>query len=331
MAKRVSYIITDSNVTVNYDGQTHIVDRGSELSSRLIQALRDGKMDEIPNLVSTAKRVENFSEGNFVVRNGEILVNGVPAPKVLGDKIVKFANEGLPYRPLVKFAANLQANPSFRAVNELFTFLEKNDHPLTEEGNFIAYKRVRGDFKDIHSGTFDNSPGTEPSMPRNQVNEDAVQTCSYGLHVANWNYAHTQFASSDPLTDVMLEVEVNPADVVAIPIDYNNAKMRVCKYKVLGVVDKEHSSEVALRVVSPTPTNVASDDQENLEDTNYCEECWLKLQDDESYICRDCEYGEDHRCEYCDQFDCYGDCEEEEESEEEDEEDPYPFEDELEK
>jgi hypothetical protein len=31
--------------------------------------------------------------------------------------------------------------------------------------------------------------------------------------------------------------KVNPADVVAVPSDYNNAKMRVCKYEVINEVD----------------------------------------------------------------------------------------------
>jgi len=253
MSKKVNWLITDQNITVNYDGQTHIVSRTDALADRLIKAVKEQKMEEIPNLVSAAKRIETFSHGNFVVKDGQILVNGQVAPRVLGDKIVKFSNEGLPYQPLVRFAENLQKNPSYRAVNELFSFLEKNDHPLTDDGNFIAYKRVRSNFKDIHSGTMDNTVGTVVEMPRNQVNEDSQQTCSYGLHVANWNYAHTQFASSDPATDIMLEVEVNPADVVSIPVDYNQSKMRVCKYKVLGVIDREHSSDVSLRHTEPDP------------------------------------------------------------------------------
>jgi len=257
------------------------------------------------------------------------MVNGVAAPKVLGDKIIKFANEGLPYQPLVQFAANLQANPSYRAVNELFTFLEKNDHPITENGNFIAYKRVRKDFKDIHSGTFDNSPGTEPTMPRNQVNEDSAQVCSAGLHVANWTYAHTQFASSDPATDIMLEVEVNPSDVVSIPVDYNNAKMRVCKYKVLGVVDKEHSSEVALRVVNPAPIShepdgTEPDEEDEEEEIETCYECGIDLFFGEIDLCSDCQ-DEADRCSGCDELDCDGECEDDEEEE------PYPFADEIEK
>ena len=299
MSKKVNWMISEHNITVNYDGQTHIIPRTGALADRLIKAVKEQRLDDIPMLVSTAKRIETFSHGNFVVQDGRIFVNGVEAPTVLGNKIIKFSNEGLPYEPLVRFAERLQNNPSFRAVQELFTFLEKNDHPITENGCFIAYKRVRGSFKDIYSNTMDNSPGQVVTMPRNQVNEDSTQTCSYGLHVANWKYAHTQFASSDPTTDVMLEVEVDPADVVAIPTDYNNAKMRVCKYKVLGVVDKEHSSDTHLRVT-------ASDQDQD--------------QDKESE--------EDLRVDYEDSSESF-DEEESEGSSSEDSEDSYPWEDEL--
>jgi hypothetical protein len=309
MSKKVKgWQITENNVVVNYDGQTHIVSRADALADKLILALKEGRADDIPNLISTAKRIENFSKGAFVVQDGQILVNGIPAPPVLGNKIVKFSNEGLPFQPLVRFAENLQRNPSFRAVNELFQFLEKNDHPITETGKFIAYKRVRGTFKDIHSNTMDNSPGKLVEMSRNQVNEDSNQTCSYGLHVANWTYAHTQFASSDPATDVMLEVEVDPADVVSIPVDYNQSKMRVCKYKVLGVVDKEHSSEVALRVV----------DLDYHEEDDYEE----PSEDDEEDSCLECGEYTDPGYDLC--LTC-----EQDGVDAEEEEDRYPFEDEF--
>jgi hypothetical protein len=318
MSKKVSWQLTDQNITVNYDGQTHIVSRTDALAERLIKALKEKKEDEIPSLVSAAKRVELFSHGNFVVQDGRILVNGVEAPEVLSQKIIKFSNEGLPYQPLVKFAERLQLNPSFRAVQELFTFLEKNDHPITESGNFIAYKRVRGTFMDIHSNTMDNSPGTLVQMPRNQVNEDSNQTCSYGLHVANWDYAHNHFASSDSATDVMLEVEVDPADVVAIPVDYNNAKMRVCKYKVLGVVDKEHSSETQLRVTSTPVYNGEFVDEE----LDACTICGADCE--EGYdLCIDCEAEqEEESSSSSDDFDA-------DETDEENDGDTYPWEDEL--
>lgn len=263
MSKKVNWIIADQNITVNYDGQTHMLSRQDPNAGKLIQALKEKRFDDIPKLVSAAKRIETMSKGKFTVKDGQIWVEGTVVPHVLGRKIEEFANEGLPYEPLILFAKNLQANPSFRATQHLYEFLEKNNHPITENGNFIAYKKVRSNFKDIHSGTFDNSPGQVLEMPRNQVNEDPDQTCSYGLHVANWDYAHNHFGSSN---DIMLEVEVDPRDVVAIPVDYNQSKMRVCKYKVLGVVEQELSTP--LRVTNPSTvlTETEGDDWEEEEE-----------------------------------------------------------------
>ena len=262
MTKKINWLITDHNITVNYDGQTHIVPKSDSLAQKLIEAVKANKLDEIPNYISVAKRMEHSTKGKFTVQDGQILINGVLAPRVLSEKILKFSEEGLPYEPLIKFADNLQKNPSFRAVNELFQFLEKNDHPITENGNFIAYKKVRSDFLDAYSGTFDNSVGNTVEMPRNQVNEDSTQTCSHGLHVANWHYAHDMYSAG--ANSVMLEVEVNPADVVAVPIDYNNSKIRVCKYTVLSVVDCENSS--GLRITNTTQQSSDYEDDEDDED-----------------------------------------------------------------
>jgi hypothetical protein len=39
----------------------------------------------------------------------------------------------------------------------------------------------------------------------------------------------------------VLEVHVNPRDVVSIPDDHQDAKMRVCRYVVIGEVTAEHT------------------------------------------------------------------------------------------
>jgi hypothetical protein len=308
MSKEVSWLVTNENVTVRWEGQSHIVSRGTPLADDLIAALKDGRKDEIPELISVASRIKTFSKGNFVVDKGRVLINGVEAPRVLSDRIVQFSNEGLPFQPLLKFAENLQQNPSFRAVNELFQFLEKNNHPLTENGCFIAYKKVRSDFKDAYTGTFDNSVGETPSMPRNQVNEDPTQTCSDGLHVANWHYAANVYSAE---TDaIMIEVEVNPADVVAVPVDYDQAKMRCCKYKVLSVVTQPHNDNVALRVTSPSYT------EEEEEPCYYCGET-------DCTYCDECDSECGNNCD-CDRSEASLDDDDEEEEEE------YPYEDEIE-
>jgi hypothetical protein len=132
-----------------------------------------------------------------------------------------------------KFVDNLYENPSYRAVNSLYEFLEHGGIPINSNGNFLVYKKVRKDYKDIHSGKFDNSVGQECSMPRFMVDENPDNTCSHGLHVCSYEYL-PHFGGS---FDRVVICEVNPKDVVAIPKDYNNTKMRVCKYKVIGELD----------------------------------------------------------------------------------------------
>ena len=124
-------------------------------------------------------------------------------------------------------------NPSKRAVDELYGFLEKNDLPITPDGQFLAYKKVRHDFKDCHTGTMDNSPGQVVSMERNQVCEDKDLTCSYGLHFCGMSYLR-HFGG-----DKTVIVKINPRDVVSIPSDYNEAKGRACRYEVIAEMEGE--------------------------------------------------------------------------------------------
>jgi len=280
---KISYLITDNNITVNYDGETHIVQRTDALSDRLIKALKDNKLGEIPKLISTAKRIETFSKGAFVVKDGRVMINGVAAPEFLSNKIVKFSNEGLPFQPLLKFAEKLLQNPSFLAVNELYQFLVKNDHPITQNGDLIGFKKVRADFTDFYTGTVDNHPGETPEMPRNQVDENANSHCSHGYHVGNWRYCHDFHSGKG----IMLEVEVNPADVVSVPNDLHE-KIRVCKYTVLGVIANPHDEANAnLRVVDREQF-----DQDLEEDVaGVCNECGADVYDDND-LCEECEFWE---------------------------------------
>lgn len=159
--------------------------------------------------------------------HGRLVERVVKALEKKGDLSKKFIS-------LVAFAKRLSKNPSHRAVNELFDFLEASDIKILADGKVRCFKKVRSTFKDIHSNTMDNSVGTTVSVPRNQVDEDSDTTCSYGLHVCSKSYL-PHFGSAGE--DVILEVHVDPADFVAIPRDYNNAKARVCSYYVAGVVD----------------------------------------------------------------------------------------------
>ncbi len=234
---KVATMITKNSATVNFNGESYTVYKEDPVYAKVVLAIREGRKDDLPSLVSKPKLIEKGSNGVFTVREGQVYVEGNRVEPALGRQILDFMNEGLPFQPLVNFWKRLQKNPSERAVNSLYKFLEQNRHPITEEGKFIAYKKVRrhedGVLRDIHTGTYVNDPGTVCEMPRDQVDDDPTRTCSNGLHVSNWDYASNVFGTS---SDVMLECEVDPEFVVAIPNDYNESKMRVCAYKVRTVV-----------------------------------------------------------------------------------------------
>jgi hypothetical protein len=265
----INWLATDSTITVNIDGQTYMLGRHEALADKLLDALKNKRHEEVPDLVSTAKRIELFSEGHFVVQDGDILVDGEVCDGLLGQRIKEFSDRNLDYKPLVAFARNVRKNPSERAITDLYAFLEQNKHPITEEGYFVAYKKVRSDFKDIHTGRMDNSVGKKVSMPRAEVNDDPNQTCSRGLHCAAWEYASKHYGSSN---DTLLEVHVNPKDVVAIPNDYNQQKMRVSSYVVKSVVDAPFK-ETLLRGHEDAISKSCADCEETCGTDYVCDDC----------------------------------------------------------
>lgn len=138
---------------------------------------------------------------------------------------------------LLRFAEKLAQNPSPRVFEEAFDFIKAMDIDITDEGDLICFKKVREDYTDCFTGTFDNSPSNpEPVwVPRNQVDDDSSRTCSKGLHVCSRAYLG-HFGGVK-----VVSCKVDPKNIVSVPEDYYSvtlggevkAKMRVCEYKVL--------------------------------------------------------------------------------------------------
>jgi len=231
----MNYIILPQSLILNHAGKTTTINRADGRYDKVIEKIREGKLDEIIPLLSIA---DTLSERGFQVVDGIVHVDGDALPESLSARVLDFFNNNLPFEPLLKFWAKLKNNPSFNSRQMLFKFLEHNGHPITTEGNFIAYRAVRNDFLDKHTGKMDNSVGNVVEIDRSKVDDNPNNVCSHGLHVATMSYAST-FGSGD---DKLLDVEVSPADVVAVPTDYNGTKMRVCRFKVVaesqGIIQK---------------------------------------------------------------------------------------------
>jgi acyl carrier protein len=190
-------------------------------------------------LINPAKTVEiAVAETNEITyEHGFIWYRGVQVNNYCVDKILALKRDGANVSMFEKFLVNLYANPNKEVIPYLYEFLEYGGQPITQNGTFLALKRVRSDYRDIHSGRFDNSPGQTVTEDRSVVNSDRNTTCARGLHFCSWEYL-SHFGSSERDSDRVVIVEINPADVVMIPSDYNNTKARCCKYKVLYDIGK---------------------------------------------------------------------------------------------
>lgn len=137
--------------------------------------------------------------------------------------------------PVLNFVENLLKNPARSSVNELYNFLEVCSLPITSDGCFLAYKKVRYNYHDIHSGEFNNSVGEVLKMQRWEVDDNREKTCSTGFHCCSYEYL-SHFGSTSKDSHRIVIVKVNPKDVVSVPADYANQKMRVSEYTVVDEI-----------------------------------------------------------------------------------------------
>lgn len=225
----------DNTLSFWVDGETYSVALDHPNLDEIKECVKNEDEEGLKALLDVGKAISLASDGKVVVENGCVMYNGEEIRNSLTKRILQLMRADLPVEPLCKFLENLYENPSMASLDCLYDFLEKNEgHPITEDGHFLAYRVVRPDFKDKYSGTIDNSVGSTPNIPRNQVDNDRSKGCSKGLHVGNLEYVR----SYGSVNDKFLLIKVNPRDVVSVPTDCNFQKMRVCEYHVVSEHDR---------------------------------------------------------------------------------------------
>lgn len=245
----VNFIVRPGAITICLGADVKTIPESAPEYSSAVSAAKSGDKQALVALLRPADGVKNSIEGypNFSFDGATVKYKGDNLPQALANRMLAMIKQGFSVTPLVEFYKNLEQNPSYRAVQELFGFLDACNLPITDDGHFLAYKRIRADFKDCYTGTIDNSVGAVVEVPRNKVDEDSRRTCSYGLHVCSQAYL------SHYTGEVIVECKVNPRDVVAVPADYNDSKMRVCRYEVLSVVEEGGITPLFKATKEPTP------------------------------------------------------------------------------
>ena len=232
----IRWHLTKNSVIVTFGTEPKPFDRESDVGKKIIDCIKNNKLEDIPSLIDVKKQIVDNSNYLFYVDGGEIFSYGEKLPSFMTEKIFDYIQNGINFIYLIKFWNNLKMNPSQHVRENLPLFLEANNYTITQDGYFIAYKRVNFNFKDFWTGKMDNSPGKIVEEDRSIVDSDPNKDCSKGLHIAPYDYAKDFYQGSK---GVMIELLVNPMDVIAIPYNYHHQKSRVCRYVVLRDISEK--------------------------------------------------------------------------------------------
>src|SRR3990167_8339490 len=273
-------IITEKGEFKTYH-VTNTPEYAKSVLTAIKEAQITGQAETLYEFLSPAYRISHLTDGRFEFDGFNSLYlkdTKVPIPELLAERILEFVDknkeEGLeiyPLESLVKFWYNCLLNTDPVAVAGLYRFLEHNGHPITSNGYFIGYKRVNIkkkysittgevietkiydentgellpqsfsdalEFVDTYTGKITYKAGNCVAIPREECDSNPEVTCSAGLHVGSMAYVGDFGSKEGPVVECL----VNPRHVVAVPVDYNGTKMRVCQLYVLGLCNGERTT-----------------------------------------------------------------------------------------
>lgn len=211
-----------------------------------------------PGLARTFQQVTDRFSWDGV----NVLFDGDPIHSVFADILARAMREGNAenYVPLAKFGEKLASNPDEHSREQAYAWLASHEFQITPDGDVVGYKSVTvqpdGTYLSGYASQVADKPsgfvngvavpplsripqkdGDVVTLPRAEVHHDPSKPCERGLHVGT----HKYFSGFGQHT---LMVLVNPMDVVSVPTDSRGAKVRVCRYKIVGLVDKPSTGTV---------------------------------------------------------------------------------------
>lgn len=247
----IPYIIQADTVTVFVNNRPHTINKTHMNYEAIIKAIKSADWKAIPELVDIRATLVQYTYGKITIENNQVKWGDKVISNGMTRRILEMFKQGFTITPMIRFMEKVMDNPSTYAIDELYTFLENNNLPITPNGNFLAYKKIRANYTDCHTGKMDNSVGTVVSMPRASVDANRNNTCSTGLHACSLEYLKS-FSGERTVI-----VEIDPRDFVSCPVDYKNSKIRVCKYKVISEIANtaESASEAFKTAVQKNASN----------------------------------------------------------------------------
>lgn len=289
----IAYTITPSSVNLLLHGRMRTLNSTHPNFSAVREALKNyglyGASPElearIADLTDIPQFIAKVTAGRVKVGDNAVYFDDKEVRGVIAKRLLDMLGQGFNISPLARFLDRLMSNPIPTAADEFYLWMEQSELPLTDDGCFLAFKKVKDDYKSYHDNATDNSIGTKlPLLPEDRYDTNRNRTCSAGYHFCSFNYLSSYFGHKGRV----VICKIAPEDVVAIPNDYNNAKGRAKTYEIIGEVPENEAQQffVGKAVVNDFGTykGAGDDYDEDYSDYDYDGDSYAWGDDDEVAI-----------------------------------------------
>lgn len=231
-ASAIPYVLQRDFLSVVVNGEQHPVSSSQPTFKALKLAIEKQQWGRIPKLLDVTQQIAQKSHGKVKVTKKGVFYRGNKVENSLTAKILELLEHGMKVDSMLRFMDNLYQQPDVNTVNRVYDWINSGRYTITSDGCIMGYKVVRPNYTDKHTGKVDNHIGARPLMARSAVDPSEFVECSRGYHVCVRGYVGGFYSEGDHI----MVVKVNPADVVASPLNFGHRKFRCWTYEVFAEV-----------------------------------------------------------------------------------------------
>ncbi len=235
----VAFHVVGNNISVSSHGERGTIRKGAPEYDLALKAIRENDMDRLQSLALPSFDISKYSHLEIYVHEGKLYRLGKEVESRLSAVVLNLKKLDLPYEYLLKFWDRLNKNPEPSSVKQLYDFIEHNGIHITSDGLIMGYKSVKSDMTDHHTGRISHALYSTPKMDRADVECNPATGCGKGLHFGSY-----KFAKSFSHSGVLIEVLVDPMNVVSVPRDADYQKCRTCELFVSAICDGENKGVI---------------------------------------------------------------------------------------
>ena len=248
----------------NAESPIYTANSSHPMWDEIIEGLRTGDPDvwELFDVGSGVAKKFNQITDRVAFDGHNILFDGDVVHSTLTEHLMRVMERGNAddYLAVAKFWEKLESNPNAHSREQAYEWLASHRFQITPDGDVVGYKgvsEVDGRYLSCWSSRVADKPsayvngtpvasmsqvpqaiGDVVTMPRGEVKHDPSVPCARGLHVATRSYAQGY--------GTVLEVHVNPRDIVSVPSDASGEKVRCCRYKVARLATRADNNSPVL-------------------------------------------------------------------------------------